>query len=82
MPYTYIIKNIEDRKIAYSKIQDKLKHIVIHRDENDIVWESTEHEHIRDIERSYTSSRMDGGQACGEDDSGNSATAIYGSSYY
>ena len=82
MPYTYIIQNDEDRKIAYSRIQDKLKHIIIHRDENDIVWESTEHEHICDIERSYTSSRMDGRQACGEDDSGNSAIAVYGSSYY
>ena len=82
MPYTYIIKNDEDRKIAYSRIQDKLKHIIIHRDENDIVWESKEHEYICDIERSYTISRMDGRQACGKDDSGNSAITVYGSSYY
>ena len=67
---------------AYIKSHETIEDLINNRDERTTLWETKINEHICDIERSYTSSRMDGGQACGEDDSGNSATAIYGSSYY
>jgi hypothetical protein len=67
---------------AYTKSHETIEDLINNRDERTTLWETKINEHICDIERSYTISRMDGRQACGKDDSGNSAITVYGSSYY
>lgn len=67
---------------AYTKSHKAIELLINNRDERTTLWETKINEHICDIERSYTISRMDGRQACSKDDSGNSAITVYGSSYY
>ena len=67
---------------AYIKSHETIEDLINNRDERTTLWETKINEHICDIERSYTISRMDGRQACSKDDSGNSAITVYGSSYY
>ena len=67
---------------AYTKSHKAIELLINNRDERTTEWESEINEHIRSIERSYTSGHVDGGQACNKDDSGNSAITVYGSSYY
>ncbi len=76
-----IIKII-DIESAYTKSHKAIELLINNRDERTTLWENKINEHICNIERSYTISRMDGRQACGKDDSGNSAITVYGSSYY
>ena len=76
-----IIKKIAIES-AYTASHRAIQLLIDNRDERTTAWESEINEHICNIERSYTISRMDGRQACGKDDSGNSAITVYGSSYY
>ena len=63
---------------AYTKSHKAIELLINNRDERTTLWETKINEHICDIERSYTISRMDGRQTCSEDDSGNGATSIDG----
>lgn len=76
---TNIIKTI-DIESAYTKSHATIEHLINSRDDRNTVWEKTVNEHIRRVERSEAVSRMDGGQACGEDDPGNGSASINGSS--
>ena len=73
-----IVKKI-DIESAYTKSHKAIELLINNRDERTLVWETEINEHIRRVERSEAVSRMDGGQACGEDDPGNGSASIDGS---
>lgn len=75
------IKQIEVES-AYTKSHTTIQHLIDDRDERTRLWEKKINEYICNIKRSDTSGHVDGRQACGQNDSGNSAITIHGSSYY
>ncbi len=74
-----IIKKIAIES-AYTASHRAIQLLIDNRDERTTAWESEINEHIRSVERSYTSGHVDGGQACSKDDPGNSPTFIYSTS--
>lgn len=71
-----------DIESAYTQSQKNIQILMDSRDERTRIWETEINEYICRIKRSLSISGLDGGQACGENDSGNSSITVYGSSYY